>query len=330
MSKSQQYRALDLQIKSLYQNIPRLQQDTIHDFYFPVLLRNGTTNLYIHLPDSFPQVAPSLRFGPKINHKYVNKKGEVVDYMPLTQWSVNKNLSLLIKKLVDDLLTSRATVMIPKMTQPNSQPNLQNRTNMMTSKTFTPVSNSQTQNWNKFQQQRTQQQSLFTPLTVPTNFPQLKNLDRERMEELLNNEEQFERFFNTIPQIQKTNKQINETENQIQQLQKMKKEKKLELEKENQIFDQEKEKYNLTKKELNLKMQEESKLIDHSSPSFLIEQLDFLVNEVDESSEDCINKFMNNEINLKTMINDYTSLRELYYIRNQKLKRYEYLQQTKN
>jgi len=157
---------------------------------------------------------------------------------------------------------------------------------------------------------------------IPTSFPQLETMQFDDLEHLLNDDDEFSMFFETLDQVKSmaavrddlvknnedTARKNLSFQNQLEQKKNEVDVQQANLKEQRNLFDQQAK-----------RQQEISKRF---TPDALLGKLSESVNQAEQTSEDITTKFLNKQMDVRDFIKTYMEKKKLYHLRAAKRERF--------
>jgi len=196
------------QVDSLRQAFPTLKELNKGILYeIPIVLPSRTAlTLRISLPPTFPKTTgPVIQVYPPVQHRLINQQMYIIPqaHENLQRWNYpTSNLGRTMLEIVQKLLQEPPVPMPPSYSIAVANPS-------------TP----QTNNTNYQEQQPSIPIVTHTPQpVVPSNFPQLESKTISELSQMMNDEFEFNKFFEELPQVSNMVKVRDDLRNNNQEL----------------------------------------------------------------------------------------------------------------
>jgi len=197
------------QIDSLRSFFPTVKTVTPDIYEVPIQLPNRSfIKLIVTLPPDFPQTIPSLQVSPTVQHPLVSSSTSFIlptAHEHLTRWTPHVSLGKTIYEIVQKFMQQPPTIgpsnpapapipsrsPIPPPTSGFQTPSgsFPPPTSLPSYPTFIPPPSYPSGN------------DLRTQITPPSSFPELENKSNAELQQLLNDETEFARFFESLPAV---------------------------------------------------------------------------------------------------------------------------------
>jgi hypothetical protein len=295
------------QIDSLRQYFPTVKEisrDALYEVPLTLPSRRIIT-LRIILPRDFPRVPPQLCITPPVQHKFVDGQANVVPqaHENLLRWTVHASLGKTVYEIVQKFMQEPPQI-LPQTNGNMSQPSTIVPTSL-------PVQNPLPV--------QTPLSSVHTPLpVVPSSFPELDNKSPVELSALLNDETEFNRFFDNLPTVQTMRKVRDDLRANNEDLAKRNLAKEAEIDRMRRHLQEKHSVMNEKRSSFEQKVQRQQEVMKQFSTSSLIEQLNAAALESENQSDLIANEFLAGNIDQKTFIKDFMEKRKLYHLRSAK------------
>jgi len=291
------------QVDSLRQAFPTLKELNKGILYeIPLVLPSRTAlTLRISLPPTFPKITgPVIQVYPPVQHRLINQQMYIIPqaHENLQKWNyTTSNLGRTMLEIVQKLL-QEPPVLAPLPPSYPSTPQI---------------------NFPIPQEQPSIPFVTHTPQpVVPSNFPQLESKTISELSQMMNDEYEFNKFFEELPQVSNMVKVRDDLRNNNQELAKktLAQENDIELLKQEikssaEIIEQQK----LAFQTRSTRQQE---IINQYSTSNLIDGLTKASQDAERESDDIATRFLNRQMELKDFVKEFMEKRKLYHLRSAK------------
>jgi len=318
------------QIDSLRQYFPTVKEVTKDSLYeIPIQLPNRKLiTLRVNLPKDFPRVAPAIQIYPPVQHRYIDQQMFVTPaaHENLSRWSNQSNLGKtmfeVIQKLNQDppqILTqptNPAPVVTPTpvpQSNPPPYPYGQSTQNQPPSK-MAPPPYGQPAPTPLVSQPKPQVSHVSMP-PVPANFAEIEAKTPSELTQLVNDETEFKKFFEDLPQVQNMRKVRDDLRNTNEDLAKKNLAKEAEIEKLKREISSKQQLINDKRLQFEQKAQRQQEVMKQFSTPALIEHLGLAAQQAETESDAMANKFLSGEMDYKDFLKEFIEKRKLYHLR---------------
>jgi len=260
----------------------------------------------ITLPRDFPRVPPQLQVFPAVQHRLIDTQMNVLvqAHENLLRWSIHASLGKTVYEIVQKFMQDPPQVILQNTipTQPVPQNFSYGQPNSNTQSTQQVVSPSLGQ--------------THTPLPVlPSSFPELDSKSPSELAQLLNDENEFKKFFDTLSQVQTLRKVRDDLRINNEELAKKNLAKEAEIERVKRDLTSRYQEINEKQSSFKQKAQRQQEVMQQFSTVALINQLSGAAAEAESASDAIANQFLSGEIDQKTFVKDFMEKRKLYHLR---------------
>jgi len=316
------------QIDSLRQYFSTVKE-VVRDASFEIPLTlpsRKTIILKINLSRDFPRVPPTLQIAPAVTHKLVDANMFVTPnaHENLSRWNSNANLGKTVYEIVQKLMqdppqilqfTTPAPMPVAApapapapapATGPQSYPYATGGMGMSQSMSKPPPPYSQPSN----------SASGKTALPgIPSNFPELESKTPSELSQMLNDETEFNKFFESLPAVQTMKKLRDDLRTANEELAKRNLSREAEIEALKRELASRQQVVSDKRFAFEQKAQRQQEVMKQFSTPALIEQLSNAAQEAELSSDATANKFLAGEIELKDFVKEFMDKRKLFHLR---------------
>jgi ubiquitin-protein ligase len=201
-----------IQIDSLKQYFPTVKEITRDTIYEITLLTPKRQNLQLRItlaPD-FPRTTPILTISPPVLHRFVDNQQHInilpIAHENLQRWNVNSSLGKVVYEIVQKFMQEPPQILnssLPSMN--NYPPSLNNPPSNSLPSTINPtMMNPSTNSFISTQNiLSNENNTLHTPLPViPSSFPEIESKSLTELTQLMNDEFEFQKFFESLSTVQ--------------------------------------------------------------------------------------------------------------------------------
>eukprot|EP01114_Cavostelium_apophysatum_P017015 TRINITY_DN4960_c0_g1_i1.p1 TRINITY_DN4960_c0_g1~~TRINITY_DN4960_c0_g1_i1.p1 ORF type:complete len:320 (-),score=109.69 TRINITY_DN4960_c0_g1_i1:32-991(-) len=294
------------QIDSLKQGFPTVKEISKGSVYeVPVSLPSRKViNLRINLPPDFPRAPPSIQVFPPVQHRFIDHQMFITPqaHENLMRWNVQVNLGKVVFEIVQRFMQEPPNVLAPP-SNPVIASTPPYQTNPNNNQPPPPYGQSQT----------------HTPQpVVPSSFPQLESKTPSELTQLLNDETEFNRFFEELPVVQNMRKVRDDLRTNNEELAKKTLIKESEIDKLRKDVASSIEIIQQQRGAFEAKAQKQQEVMKRFSTANLIDKLAFAAQETEEQSDAIANRFLSGEMDYKDFIRDFMEKRKLFHLRSAK------------
>jgi len=289
------------QVGSLLRTVPSTAQRSPDVFDVGIRLSDQKIlTLRTELPSTFPGVPPVIRIlDPGATHPWLDSSGRVAGLADLYNWDErSSDLGQVVQRALTEFCTR----------PPHINPALIRAEKTRTSWVQSLPSSTQ-------QPAKKNESSQGIQLSVPDNFPELDALDQKRLQELLDNDGEFDTFFNGLSFISNA-RQLRDSVRQGN----------VERATENTNLAKEATDLQSRVSSLNKQMSESrnmfTRLIGEQKsmaslvdPRKLAEEFEALARQTDSTSEDVLSRMFDDPASVDAALTRFRSLRVQYHLR---------------
>jgi len=317
------YKQID-SLRQCFPTVKEISRDTLYEVAITLPSRRIVT-LRITLGRDFPRVPPQLQIFPAVQHKFVDQQQNVLPqaHENLQRWSVHASLGKTIYEIVQQFVQQPPQI-LPQNVPPTStipppssnnfipSPNPQNNFGSTSGLQNLPPSSV-----TLVGQQN--QPKTHTPLPViPGSFPELDSKSPPELAQLLNDENEFKKFFENLSAVSTMRKVRDDLRINNEELAKRNLAKEAEIERIKRELSTRHQAVNEKRSSFEQKAQRQQEVMKQFSTPALIDHLTVAAHEAELESDAIANKFLNGEIDQKTFIRDFMEKRKLYHLRSAK------------
>ncbi|XP_062514268.1 vacuolar protein sorting-associated protein 37A-like [Corticium candelabrum] len=342
--------ARDKQVQSLKKQV-QLSTGVVHELTRHVQYRvdfavgNLQMRLMIHLPPEFPRFQPKMQVDPPVAHSWVDTQMNVVGCKALNEFRMHSVLGNVVLEIINEFRKnppqlSHAPYPFPPPThhhhQPQYRPPLMPNTQPYPNPGYsakpqvampTPLSSNTTHQPTFMPlrpapapppvSHRTSQHTYNVP-EVPTNFPELKDLSIDELEEFNSKEEKVHSFIANLAAVKKLQDDQAELNDEIESQAKINLEKEPELQEKIQKLTEQHETLAVIKDAVQKVQQKHQEACKTYSDSAVLANLAEEVKSIDELSETVAEQFLSGELDSENFIKQFTDKRTMYHCRKAK------------
>jgi len=304
------------QIDTLKQAFPTVKELVKNASYeVPITLPNRfLLTLRVNLPTEFPKAPPSIQVLPPIQHRIVDQQMQVMPqaHENLQRWSSNSQLGKTVFEIAQRFIQDPPKV-VQQVQNTYANPNppypfgTQNNGQAMNPpsygapiKTATPAVH-------------------HTPQpVVPSNFPELDRMTPAELGQMMNDEIEFNRFFEQLPVVQNMMKIRDDLRNNNEELARKTLTKESEIEKLRGDLQSSAEIIQQQRAAFEVKQQRQQEVMKQFTTPALIERLAIASHEAEMESDAMANRFLGGEMDYKDFIREFMDKRKLFHLRSAK------------
>lgn len=319
------------QIDSLRQYFPTVKEVTKETLYeIPVTLPNRKLiTLRINLPKDFPRVAPAIQVFPPVQHRFIDQQMFLTPgaHENLARWNNSSILGKTMFEIIQKLNQEPPQI----ITQPNPQPVIsptpvpqnnapppypygQNTTSQPPSKIAPPPYVQPNPTPVVAPKPQPQVSHVGMP-PVPANFPEIESKTPSELTQLINDETEFKKFFEDLPQVQNMRKVRDDLRNTNEEIAKKNLSKEAEVEKLKRDIASKQQLIQEKRAQFEQKAQRQQEVMKQFSTPALIEHLGVAAQQAETESDALANKFLSGEVDYKDFLKEFMDKRKLYHLR---------------
>lgn len=318
-NEAQQLRAK--QIDSLRQYFPTVKEITPGTIYeIPINLPpdRKLITLKINLPIDFPRVPPTLQIYPPVRHRFVDAQMFVTAqaHNNLREWPVHTSLGKTIYEIIQlfmkeppQLGISTGVPFIPPSNQRLPYP--------VVNQSAYPNSNIPLSTGLPYPSypEPPKKESALPQAVIPSSFPELESKTPSELAQLLNNEEEFKKFFESLECVSTVKKVRDDLRNTNEELAKKNLAKEAEIETIRKDLAKKQSVATEKREAIASKSQKQQEVMRQFSTPALIEKLTDASMEAEKSSEDIAELFVSGKLDHKDFVKQFMEERKLYHLR---------------
>jgi len=306
-------------LRQYFSTVKEVVRDT--SFEIPLTLPSRKTIiLKINLSPDFPRVSPTLQITPAVTHKLVDSNMFITPqaHENLSRWNANANLGKTVYEIVQKLMQEPPQIL--QFTNPSPAP----VPAPMPAPQSYPYGNGgvpvqMNQSMTKPPPPYGPQPSTSVGKTalpgIPSNFPELESKTPSELSQMLNDETEFNRFFESLPAVQTMKKLRDDLRNANEELAKKNLTKEVEIESVKRELNGRQQVVADKRFAFEQKAQRQQEVMKQFSTPALIDQLSNAAQEAEMSSDAIANKFLAGETELKDFIKEFMEKRKLFHLR---------------
>eukprot|EP00128_Syssomonas_multiformis_P017620 Colp12_sorted_trinity150504_noHs@12404 len=258
-------------------------------YEYPFLAGGYSLRLNIHLPPEFPDQPPQIYLNPPMPHEWVGEQGLLVGLFRQRPWSSHVPIARLVQDAVMEI---------------------QQRPPGMPSTTAAPIRSASNPG-----SARSDPAPRFTLPDVPAEFPQIQNMTKDELNEMMNDEMVLLDFVTNLESVRSTTalRESLRTSNLEAARKNLENATVLE-EKKQKLADAHIALANMKTNFEGLNTQLEEYL-QRFSPEHILDQLKIAAAQAEEQSSDVAHQFANKDINVDDFIKKFRELRKVYHSR---------------
>jgi len=305
-------------LRQLFPTVREMQRDLVYEIAFTITPARRQMNLRISLPKEFPQQLPTLQLLPaNCSHRLLDRQGYVLSqaHENLMRWTVHASLGKTVYEIVQKFMQEPPQLMesLPPQQQQQSPVSYPYPQSASQPPTYPPQNNSP---YPPTRQPSIPEQITHTPLPeVPSLFPELEGKTPTELSQLLNDENEFKKFFDNLGAVTTLRKVRDDLKNNTEELAKKNFAKEVEIEqlrKENaarmKIVEEKREAF-------QQKAQQQTEVMKRFSTPALIEQLSDAATIAEKASDVVAEKFLSGGMDYKEFIKEFIEKRKIFHLR---------------
>jgi len=234
----------------------------------------------------------------------------------LARWSVQASLGKMIYEIVQKLMQEPPQILqtIPTTPQPTGYPSY------LPSNSQPPVKNAPYQQPSLTNSGKgIPDVKTHTPLPViPSSFPEVEAKSTQELSQMLNDETEFNRFFESLSAVQTMKKVRDDLRIANEELAKKNLAKEAEVDRVRRELESRNRTVMEKRAAFEQKAQRQQEVMKQFSTPALIEQLTLAAQEAEMASDDIANKFLGGQIDYKDFIREFIERRKLFHLRSAK------------
>jgi hypothetical protein len=265
----------------------------------------------ITLPPAFPKVAPVLQVFPPVQHKLVEPQNFTIfssAHENLSRWAVHASLGKTVYEIITKFMQEPPVILPPASagpatttTAPSPSPHFNPPPPYSSSP---PV------------MQPKDALKTHTPLpAIPSSFPELEAKSTSELSQLLNDDNEFKKFFESLSCVQTMKKVRDDLRNANEDISKKTLAKEAEIELLRKELATRHHLVNERRSSFEQKAQRQQDVMKRFSTPALIEQLTEAAAQAEAASDDIANKFLSGQMDQKDFLRDFAEKRKLYHLR---------------
>ncbi|KAJ3215110.1 Vacuolar protein sorting-associated protein 37A [Dinochytrium kinnereticum] len=306
-----------------------LQRNTLYEV--PIHLSGGPIFLHITLPNTFPDLPPTITVKPNVVHPWIGPNSHITGHEKLKKWNQHMSLAKIVQEIVQEFVARnpvKVNPLVGAMALNNSAGSV-GLANLA-------EGGGAPQGQARFGQQKTGEGPAYSanplvrqqsphpepaPAGPQIDFMGLENKSLQELEELMSDEVAFEDFFQNLPQFkeqQRTRgdfvagnealaKQNLSMEARVAQL-------RTELEEEHRSFRTQREQFDANYRAFQ-------DLSMRYAPDYMISRIRTGVTESEELSESVASSFLGGKMAVEDFVRNYRETRKVYHQRAARLER---------
>jgi len=306
------------QIDSLRQYFPTVKEITREQLYeVPLSLPSRRMiTVRITLPRDFPRVSPQLQVFPPVQHRLIDGQMMVIPqaHENLLRWgnqsSLGKTVYEIVQKFMQDppQIIPQNVPVSPNSVQVNNNPNIQ------PPQVVPPQFSNQGPSFSGGQ--IPVQTKTHTPLpVVPGSFSELDAKSPSELALLLNDENEFKRFFDHLSAVQTMKKVRDDLRTNNDELAKKNLSKEAELDKIKRELSARQQLIAEKRLAFDQKAKQQQEVMKQFSTPALVDHLTVAAAEAEGSSDAIANQFLSGELDQKNFVKEFMEKRKLYHLR---------------
>lgn len=150
---------------------------------------------------------------------------------------------------------------------------------------------------------------------VPASFPELESKTPSELSQLLNDETEFNKFFDNLPQVTNMKKVRDDLRNNNEESAKKILAKEAEIDKLKKELTASNEIIHQQKAAFESKAQKQQEILKQFSTQNLVEKLTIAAQDIETESDNLANRFLSGEMDYKDFIREFMEKRKLYHLR---------------
>jgi len=326
------------QIDSLRQYFPTVKEIAKESLYeIPITLprTRQTVTLRVSLSREFPRQPPTLQVLPPVQHAIVDSQMFVLAsaHENLAKWTVHASLGKTVYEVVQKFMkepphilqqSSIAATPAPQPTFSNtasSKPpppyGQQQPITAVPQPTPAPAPVPKQAVTGSYQSSNTA--STHTPLPViPSSFPELEAKTPSELSQLLNDEQEFKKFFDALAIVQTMKKVRDDLRSNNEDLAKRNLSREAEVETLKRELATRHQIVSEKRTSFDAKFQRQQEIMKQYSTPALIAQLGAAAAEAEASSDVLANQFVSGGMDYKDFVKEFLDKRKLYHLRSAK------------
>jgi len=325
-------------VDSLRQAFPTVKEITKNSLYdVPITLPNRTTITFrVNLPTDFPKVAPNIQVLPPVQHRLVDQQMNIMPqaHDNLLRWTPQCSLGRTIFELVQRFIQDPPQIAVqPNPYVNNAPPVYPYGTPQSTLNNPPPpyaTSNSPNSSNNSMSSYPNVNSgpnmtgnpngpTHHTPQpVVPASFPELDRKSPAELSQMLNDETEFNKFFDALPVVQNMRKIRDDLRANNEELAKKTLSKESEIEQLRSELAGSMEIIQQQRAAFEVKLERQKEVMKQFSASALIQKLDLSAQDAEAESDALANRFLSGDVDYKDFIRDFMEKRKLFHLRSAK------------
>lgn len=326
------YKQVD-SLRQYFSTLKEINKDSLYEVAITLPSRK-TISLRIILGPEFPYQAPSLQIMPAVSHRFVNEQMYVLPQMheKLASWSVHTNLGKTVFEISQKLIQDQPQVLGTSINSyggsyPNAgEPPPPYGMYGNTSTPSTPANNpsrpptaspsSSISSSSVSSSSPTPSQQIRTP-AIPSSFPELDQKSIVELNELLQNDDQFQALFDSL-EVVKTMRQLrDDMRDGNEELAKKNVERTAELDALNQALNSKKETLQQLQAAVRGQQERQRDVQARLSPAVLLDRLVEAAQVAEAESDEIAVTYLDSSASddHKEFIKKFTEKRKLYHLR---------------
>jgi len=323
------------QIDSLRQYFSTIKEITRESQYDAILTlpSRKTITLRINLPKDFPKVGPTLQIFPPVQHRFVDQQMFIIPqaHENLGKWTLQASLGKTIFEIVQKLMQDPPQILstpppqqmppqqlppqqIPQQGYPNQYPVATQSSMGIPNKPPPPYQSPSPSLTNS--QKSAQPIGTHTPLPViPSSFPEIEARTPSELSQMLNDEVEFNKFFDDLNVVQTMKKVRDDLRNANEEFARKSLARESEIESLRREIDTRNRAVSEKRSTFEQKAQRQQEVMKQFSTPTLIDQLSTSAADAETASDAIANKFLAGEMDFKDFIKEFMDKRKLFHLR---------------
>jgi len=337
------------QIDSLRQHFPtvrEVQREVIYEVQLTLPSRKNLL-LRINLPRDFPKVPPTLQVFPEARHPLIDPQMFIIPqaHENLSRWPIHASLGKTVYDLAQKFLRDPPQLIQQQPVQAYPPPpNQQSGNSYQHQNQVLPyptsgggvqprVYSTSANSSNPFGSgvgtslpypvNPVNEAPLKVPIqmsfpSIPNSFPELESKTPAELSQILNDENEFKKFFESLSSVQTMKKLRDDLRNNKEELAKKNLAKETEIEKLKKEMETNNQVVNEKRAEFEHNVQKQQEVMKQFSNPALIEQLTKGAYQAEIESDEIANKFLSSEIDQKEFVKNFMEKRKFLHLRSAK------------